>query len=51
MELKPLVFICSDCGKPIRDGDLYLDLMGEQFCQECFPEHIKYAKKIEETKN
>lgn len=45
---KPSVFICSDCGKPIRDGDIYLDIMGEQFCAECAPKHFKYAKKIEE---
>jgi len=46
---KPQVFICSDCGKPIHEGDIYLDLMGEQFCKECFPKHITYAKKTEET--
>ena len=43
---KPQVFICSDCGKPVRDGDVYLDIMGEQFCAECALKHLKYAKKI-----
>lgn len=48
---KPQVFICSDCGKPIRDGDIYLDVMGEQFCAKCALMHYKFAKKIEENNN
>ena len=31
----PKVFVCSGCGDPIREGDDYWDVMGEQFCEKC----------------
>lgn len=31
----PSVFVCSGCGWPIRDGERYWDIMGEQFCEDC----------------
>ena len=42
------VFICSDCGKPINEGDTYYDYLGEQLCRVCLVKHIKVAKKEEE---
>ena len=41
------VFVCSDCGKPICEGDTYYDYLGEQLCRECLVKHIKVAKKEE----
>ncbi len=38
------VFICSNCGESIRDGDDYWEIMGEQFCEDCIDE----AKKVAE---
>ena len=34
----PSVFICSGCGEPIRHGEAYWDVMGEQFCEHCMDE-------------
>jgi hypothetical protein len=38
----PSVFVCSGCGDDIRDGDEYVELMGEQWCMEC----IEHAKEV-----
>lgn len=40
----PAVFICSNCGEPIYDGEYYWDIMNEQFCEACVDE----AKKVAE---
>jgi hypothetical protein len=29
------VFICSGCGQTIYEGDEYVELMGEQWCESC----------------
>ena len=31
----PAVFVCSGCGEDIHDGELYWDILGEQFCEYC----------------
>ena len=31
----PSVFVCSGCGDDIREGDIYVELMGEQWCMSC----------------
>lgn len=38
----PRVFICSGCGKTIYEGNIYYDLLGEQFCSDC----INNARKV-----
>ena len=40
----PMVFICSGCGEPIRDGDDYYEIMGEQWCQSCIDEAREVAE-------
>ena len=37
------IFICSGCGEDILEGDLYWDIMGEQFCDSCIDEARKEA--------
>ena len=44
---KTQVFVCSDCGQAICEGDTYYDYLGEQLCRECLVKHIKVAKKEE----
>jgi hypothetical protein len=29
------VFLCSNCGGEIFEGEYYYDILGEQFCEEC----------------
>lgn len=29
------VYICSGCGRAIREGDDYYDFLNEQFCEQC----------------
>lgn len=41
--LPPQVFVCSGCGEPIREGDIYYDILGEQFCEECIEEAMGEA--------
>ena len=41
------VFICSNCGETIFEGDTYLDVFGEQFCEDCLDEMIKTAEAVE----
>lgn len=38
------VFVCSGCGRSIKEGDDYWDIMGEQFCERC----INKAQKVAE---
>ena len=35
---QPQVFVCSGCSEPIRHGQTYYDLAGEQWCQHCVDE-------------
>lgn len=39
----PAVFICSGCGRDIRAGDDYWDIMGEQWCASCIDDARKEA--------
>ena len=32
------VFVCSGCGRTIREGEDYWDIMGEQWCESCIDE-------------
>ena len=41
------VFICSGCGKVIREGDDVFHVLGEQFCVECIEKAKEVAKKVE----
>ena len=38
------VFVCSGCGKPIREGQRYSNLCGEQWCVECVNKSLQEAK-------
>lgn len=40
------VFICSGCGNTIYDGNVYYDLLGEQFCIDCINKARKVAKYV-----
>lgn len=44
----PAVLICSDCGKPIRDGDVYQDMLNEQYCVLCAAKRLRTARKVVE---
>lgn len=46
-ETTPAVFICSGCGKPIREGEPYTDILGEQFCAGCIAANTQVAEKTE----
>ena len=37
-------FICSGCGDPIREGEDYWDIMGEQWCEECIDDLRRVAE-------
>lgn len=43
------VFMCSECGGSILEGDVYLDLLGEQFCITCLSKHFHFAIKSDEA--
>jgi formylmethanofuran dehydrogenase subunit E len=40
------VYICSECCETIYAGERYLDVFGEQFCQDCYPQMIKKAEAV-----
>lgn len=40
----PTVFICSGCGRRIREGDNYWDILGEQYCEPCIEDAKKEAE-------
>ena len=40
------VFICSGCSRQIREGELYTDILGEQFCQGCVKANTLVAKLV-----
>lgn len=42
----PPVFICSNCCAIIYEGDTYLDVFGEQFCEDCLHEMTKTAEAV-----
>lgn len=43
-EYREQVFVCSGCGDSIREGDQYVDLLGELFCMECIAELTFFAE-------
>jgi hypothetical protein len=47
-EIAPAVFVCSGCGKPIREGEPYTDILGEQFCAGCITANTRVAEKTDE---
>ncbi|MBR5874780.1 MAG: hypothetical protein IKY90_08625 [Oscillospiraceae bacterium] len=42
------VYICSNCGETIREGEDYLSFMGEQVCMYCVEELTYEAEYIED---
>lgn len=40
----PVVFVCSGCGHSIYEGDTYMEVMYEQFCEECVYSYMKVAE-------
>lgn len=38
------IFICSECGESIYEGESYYDVMGEQFCEECMRGFLRTAE-------
>ena len=43
MEDEKPVFFCTDCGKPIYEGDRYLDIQGECHCKDCIESYFQIA--------
>ena len=43
------VYICSECGRPIFEGQDVLDYMGEQLCRKCVKERTRKAVKFHES--
>ena len=43
----PAVFICSGCGHEIVDGEDYVELMGEQWCENCIDNARRTAEAVE----
>ena len=42
------VFVCSECSRPIFEGQDVLDYMGEQLCRKCIEKLTRKAVKIHE---
>ena len=42
------VFICSECGRAIREGDSVLHYLGEQLCAKCVKKLTEKAVKVDE---
>ena len=38
------VFVCSGCGGSIHEGEQYMDVLGEQFCESCIYKMTKEAE-------
>ena len=47
-EPKRPVFICSNCGEAICEGDDYYEIMGEQYCMACMKEARHIAQHCED---
>jgi hypothetical protein len=45
------VFVCSGCGKSIREWTVYLDLRGEQYCMSCVHSKLNVAEIESEPKH
>lgn len=43
------VYVCSGCSTEIMDGEDYLEIMGEQFCERCIDKSRRTAEAIDET--
>ena len=43
------VYICSECGRPICEGDDVLHHMGEQLCAKCVKKLTEKAVFVDET--
>lgn len=46
---RKMVFICCGCGQKIKEGDSYIDVLGEQFCVDCAMKSIKLAVKEDDS--
>lgn len=45
---KPPVLLCADCGKPITEGQHYLDMGDDQYCLLCAEKRCHVARKVAE---
>lgn len=45
-ETRP-VFLCSECGETIYEGDEYYDIFGEQICEDCIIALVRTAEVAE----
>ena len=43
----PTVFICSDCGEMIYEGDWFYRVLGETYCEDCM-ESMKEMAEVAE---
>ena len=43
------VFICSECCRPICEGDDVLHYLGEQLCHKCVKKLTEKAVKVDEA--
>lgn len=43
----PGVFICSDCGNMIHEGDWFYRVLGETYCEECMESMKEIAEVVE----
>lgn len=40
----PAVFVCSGCGRDIHEGEDYVELCGEQWCERCIDDARRVAE-------
>ncbi len=46
-----VLFYCSQCSAPIKDGDIYYHLKFGDFCRKCVDEGEEIAHANKENKN
>ena len=42
------VYICSECGELIREGEYVWHIMGEQYCEHCIDDFREEAEYIDD---
>lgn len=47
--MRKRVFVCSECCKPIYEGESVLHYLGEQLCRKCAKKLTEKAVKVDEA--